>query len=298
MKTIGVNFLFALLNNNVVDVGAVVLHGAKSDHKVRTNLLKRHRQNEDPAGIDDRLADDCQEPDGYGESYDGAFGPEKIHCCRTAKKVYKDLEQRCGTECEDAHPCSKNMQEVFCPKALKKYKAAQEAQCKPRPTTTTESTTTEATTEAPTTTTEEVTTTTKDPLEWCYKMCQDVAQGENCKDEDACEAFCKKAAQKFEKMEDKPATDSKSEAKPEDKAQGKPAEKDDVDANADADSEKDEKKQKEADAKKPPSKEEEEEKGSKNADVEKQEEAKAADKADEEKAQDEAENEEENEKQQ
>merc|ERR1719235_2383769 len=98
----------------------------------------------------DRLSPDCKEPsDPDYETYAGGFGPAKIFCCETAKQVLAKLETRCTEECSDSHPCSKAMEEIHCPRAIKDYTAEKEKVCKPRPTTTTTTTTT---TTAPATT--------------------------------------------------------------------------------------------------------------------------------------------------
>merc|ERR1740121_1942975 len=154
-------------------------------------------------GPEDRLSDNCVEPNetGYGEPYSGSFGPEKIRCCHTAKKAVKDVERRCS-DCTDAVPCWKTMEEKWCGIYMKKYKEEEAKVCRARPTTTTTTTTT--TTVTTTTTTTEApatTTTTKEPeLAWCYKLCGEVAQSKECQDPDRCKKFCEQAAEKFAKM--------------------------------------------------------------------------------------------------
>merc|ERR1719502_161757 len=184
----------------------------------------------------DRLSPECKEPKGPDyETYAGGFGPAKIFCCETAKKVLADLEYRCHEECNDAHPCSKALEEIHCPRFIKKYTEEKEKVCKPRPTTTTTlaTTTTAPTTIAPAPATAPAAAPApaqenedksekckahgdekqcgadsdckwdgkacvEDSLAWCYKMCGEIAQPtDECKNEDACKKFCTEAAKKF-----------------------------------------------------------------------------------------------------
>merc|ERR1719330_163026 len=97
----------------------------------------------------------CVEPKepGYGPSYAGSFGPEKIKCCKTAREVVEKLEKRCQ-DCYDAVPCNEDMEEKWCPLYLAKYKAMRDNACRPyatTTTTTTSTTSTSTTTRAPTT---------------------------------------------------------------------------------------------------------------------------------------------------
>jgi len=104
---------------------------------------------EDPT--QDRLnPDECKEPKPYRKTdYAGAFGPEKIFCCRTVKQVIEDVQYRCEVECNDAHPCHTSMKEVYCPKYLAAYRKMEAVLCKGRPTTTTTTTTVTTTTTIP-----------------------------------------------------------------------------------------------------------------------------------------------------
>mmetsp|Transcript_59815 Transcript_59815/g.117554 ORF Transcript_59815/g.117554 Transcript_59815/m.117554 type:complete len:246 (-) Transcript_59815:148-885(-) len=148
----------------------------------------------------DRLAEDCEEPEGFGETYSGGMGPEKIFCCKTAQHVVQKLTNRCEKDCKDDVPCWKTLEEKWCGLYMSKYKEMEAKVCEPRPTTTTTTTTTIATTTTTVTTNEgATTTTTADPLEWCYKLCGEVAQSNKCKDEQSCKTFCRKAAEGFAK---------------------------------------------------------------------------------------------------
>jgi len=155
------------------------------------------------------------EPDGpgYGASYSGGFGPEKIYCCKTAYKVIRDLQKRCD-DCNDAVPCSQDMETKWCPTYLEKYRNMRDEVCRTTTTTTTTVTTTTTTgaptTAPPTTTTATTTieeTTTKETeeakehrLQWCIDMCEEMAQNDKCKDPNACKKFCKDVEPKFAEM--------------------------------------------------------------------------------------------------
>lgn len=104
-----------------------------------------------PNPHEDRLNDDyCKEPKPYVKTdYAGAFGPEKIYCCRTVRQVIQDVKYRCNVECNDAHPCHQSMKDTFCPKYLAAYERMEAVLCKARPTTTTTITTTTTTTTLP-----------------------------------------------------------------------------------------------------------------------------------------------------
>lgn len=178
----------------------------------------------------------CQEPNepGYGATYSGSFGPEKIKCCRTGREVLATLEKRCQ-DCNDAVPCTDDMESKWCPMYLAKYKQMRDDVCRAEETTTTTTTTTTTATTTKTTKTTTATGTNdndaekvakkpaedaekaakkpakiaskpqptaeeKHRLNWCFKLCTDMAQTKECKDEERCEKFCKEAESRFAEM--------------------------------------------------------------------------------------------------
>eukprot|EP00929_Paragymnodinium_shiwhaense_P112146 TRINITY_DN803_c0_g1_i2.p1 TRINITY_DN803_c0_g1~~TRINITY_DN803_c0_g1_i2.p1 ORF type:complete len:133 (+),score=43.52 TRINITY_DN803_c0_g1_i2:64-462(+) len=85
---------------------------------------------EKPEGDADPQSICCKEPEGSQyESYAGGAGPAKIRCCWRVKMVLTDMEQRCGVDCSDSHPCDAALKKM-CPKYIDHYKAMKKEICK------------------------------------------------------------------------------------------------------------------------------------------------------------------------